>query len=68
MGTDTKGKYFQFVDSATDSPAAGASYNNRLYYNPSSGKITRQTAIVGYRNLAGMHDYIVTQVRKNIKK
>ncbi len=68
MGSDTKGKYFQFVDSATDNPSTGASYSNRLYYNATTGKITGRTAIVGYRNLAGMHDYIVTQVRKSIKK
>lgn len=68
MGTDAVGKYFQFVDSATDNPSTGASYNNRLYYNSNTGKITGKTSIVGYRNLAGMHDYIVTQIRKSIKK
>ncbi|WP_231460441.1 MULTISPECIES: hypothetical protein [unclassified Pedobacter] len=68
MGTDINGKYFQFVDSATNNPSTGASYNNRLYYNSATGKITGKTAIVGYRNLAGMHDYIITQVRKSIKK
>ncbi len=69
MGTDDKGKkYFQFLDSATDNRSTGASYANRLYYNPTSGKITGKTAILGYRNIPGMYDYIVTQVRKSIKK
>lgn len=45
----------------------GASYSNRLYYDSNTGKITGKTAIVDYRNLPGMHDYIVTQVRKSIK-
>ncbi|WP_145857136.1 hypothetical protein [Pedobacter suwonensis] len=68
MGTDSKGKYFQFMDSATKIPAYGASFSNRLYYNSSTGKITGKTAIADYRNISGMHDYIVTQVRKSIKK
>ncbi|SDD83348.1 hypothetical protein SAMN04488024_10893 [Pedobacter soli] len=68
MGTDEKGKYFQFMDSATNNPATGASYSNRLYFNPSTGKITGRTAIIGYRSQAGMRDYTVTQIRKSIKK
>jgi hypothetical protein len=68
MGTDAVGKYFQFVDSSTNNISTGASYSNRLYYNPATGKITGRTANVQYRNLPGMHDYIVTQVRKSIKK
>ncbi len=68
MGTDTKGKYFQFVDSATSNRTDGASYSNRLYYDSTTGKISGKTAIKAYRELAGMHDYIVTQVRKSIKK
>ncbi len=67
MGTDSKGKYFQFMDSATKIRAYGASYSNRLYYDSNTGKITGKTAIVDYRSLSGMHDYIVTQVRKSIK-
>lgn len=68
IGTDTKGKYFQFMDSATDRPSEGASYSNRLYYNSTTGKITGKTAITGYRTQQGMRDYTVTQVRKSIKK
>lgn len=68
MGTDSKGKYIQFMDSATDNRSEGASFNNRLYYNGTTGKITGQTSVKDYRNNAGMHDYIVTQVRKSIKK
>ncbi|WP_412468211.1 hypothetical protein [Pedobacter sp. KLB.chiD] len=67
MGTDEKGKYFQFMDSATNNPSTGASYSNRLYFDPSTGKITGKTAIVGYRTQAGMRDYTVTQIRKSIK-
>lgn len=63
-----RGKYFQFVDNATDNPATGASFSNRLYYNATTGKITGKTAITNYRNQPGMRDYIVTQVRKSIKK
>ncbi len=68
MGTDEKGKYFQFMDSATENRSTGASYNNRLYYDSITGKITGKTAIVGYRSQPGMRDYTVTQVRKSIKK
>ena len=68
MGTDEKGKYFQFMDSATENRSTGASYNNRLYYDSVTGKITGKTAIVGYRSQPGMRDYTVTQVRKSIKK
>ena len=68
MGTDEKGRYFQFVDNATNNRSTGASYSNRLYYNSITGKITGRTAVADYRNIAGMHDYIVTQVRKSIKK
>jgi hypothetical protein len=68
MGTDSNGKYFQFVDSATDNPSTGASWRNRLYYNSSTGKITGKTVIEGNRSLAGMRDYTITQVRKSIKK
>lgn len=68
MGTDANGKYFQFVDSATDNRSTGASFSNKLYFNTATGKITGKTAIVNYRNIPGMHDYIVTQVRKSIKK
>lgn len=67
MGIDENGKYFQFVDNSTNNISVGASYSNRLYYNSSTGKITGKTANTQYRNQAGMHDYIVTQVRKSIK-
>ncbi|CAM3973049.1 hypothetical protein MUGA111182_19915 [Mucilaginibacter galii] len=67
MGSDTKGKYFQFMDNSTNHISLGASYNNRLYYNSSTGKISGKT-MSQYGSLAGFHDYIVTQVRKSIKK
>lgn len=68
MGTDSQGKYFQFVDNATSNPSSGASYSNRLYYHPTTGIVSGRTAVEGYRTQPGMHDYIVTQVRKSIKK
>jgi len=68
MGTDDKGKFFQFVDSSTPNISDGASYSNRLYYNATTGKISGKTANERYRNMPGMHDYIITQVRKSIKK
>jgi hypothetical protein len=66
MVTDSKGKYFQFMDSATTSRIDGASYNNRLYYNPATGKISGKT-MNGYGRNSGFYDYIITQVRKSIK-
>lgn len=68
MGTDTKGRYFQFVDNSSSNIIEGASYSNRLYYNATTGKITGKTANIQYRNMPGMYDYIVNQVRKSIKK
>ena len=56
------------MDNATKIPAYGASFSNRLYFDSNTGKITGKTAILDYRNQTGMHDYIVTQVRKSIKK
>lgn len=68
MGTDDKGKYLQFVDSATNNRSNGASWSNRLYFDAATGKITGKTAIEGYRTQQGMRDYTITQVRKSIKK
>jgi hypothetical protein len=66
MGTDAKGKYFQFIDNSTSDRIAGASYANRLYYNSTTGKITGSTQSP-YGHYPGSHDYIVSQVRKSIK-
>lgn len=67
MGTDSKGKYFQFVDNSTSLPNYGASYNNRLYYNSTTGNISGKTQSA-YGRSAGFYDYKVTQIRKSIKK
>lgn len=67
MGADSKGKYFQFKDNSTSNISLGASYNNRLYYNSTTGRISGKT-MSQYGSNAGFHDYIITQVRKSIKK
>ncbi|MBC6110742.1 hypothetical protein ACFOG5_16830 [Pedobacter fastidiosus] len=66
-GTDIKGKYFQFMDSSTNWPSLGASQNNKLYFDSVTGKITGKT-MSQYGIRSGRHDFIVTQVRKSIKK
>lgn len=67
MGTDPlKGKYFQFVDNSTTIPSYGASYNNRLYYNATTGGISGKTQSA-YGRSVGFYDYKVTQIRKSIK-
>lgn len=63
MGTDSNGKYFHFVDNSTADPSAGDYYNNRLYYNETTGKISGKC-----NTTYTTHDYIVTQIRKSIKK
>ena len=67
MGIDpVKGKYFQFVDNSTTIPSYGASYNNRLYYNATTGGISGKTQSA-YGRSVGFYDYKVTQIRKSIK-
>lgn len=67
MGTDSKGKYFQFYDSSTNYPWLGASKENKLYFDTNTGKISGKTKSQ-YANLSGHHDFIITQIRKSIKK
>ncbi|WP_184550047.1 hypothetical protein [Mucilaginibacter sp. FT3.2] len=67
MGTDAGGKYFHFVDNSTSNPSKGDYYGNKLYYNETTGKITGK-CFTGYTDFQGGHDYIVTQIRKSIKK
>lgn len=67
MGVDTKGKYFQFYDSSTNYAWLGASKENKLYYDSATGKITGKTKSQ-YANLSSHHDFIITQIRKSIKK
>ena len=63
MGTDATGKYFTFYDNASGDVTLGASPNNKLYYNPTTGKITGQSqtpyAISSPRN------YTITMMRKS---
>lgn len=66
MGTDANGKYFQFVDNSTNNRSTGASYDNKLYYNETTGKISGSTQTT-YTNNGG-HAYIVTQIRKSIRR
>lgn len=66
-GTDTKGKYFQFMDSSTNYPTLGASQNNKLYFDPISEKITGKT-MSQYGTRSNRHDFILTHIRKSIKK
>lgn len=67
MGTDNKGKYFQFYDSSTNYAWLGASKENKLYFDLATGKISGKTKSQ-YANLTGHHDFIITQIRKSIKK
>ncbi|MDQ8003305.1 MAG: hypothetical protein REI64_00820 [Pedobacter sp.] len=67
MGTDNKGKYFQFYDSSTNYAWLGASKENKLYFDSTTGKISGKTKSQ-YANLTGHHDFVVTQIRKSIKK
>ena len=64
MGTDSNGRYFTFYDNASGSESQGAHQANRLYYNPVTGIISGQSN-TSYANGAGMHQYIVTQIRKS---
>jgi hypothetical protein len=75
-GTDNNGNYYQFRDNSTKNATFGTSSNNKLYFNPTTGKISGNTT-TAYDNPeaqaaahnAGIntHPYILTQVRKNKK-
>jgi hypothetical protein len=66
-GTDSKGKYYQFYDSSTNYDWLGASDSNKLYFDSTTGKITGKTSSQ-YGSYPSHHDFIITQVRKSIKK
>lgn len=67
MDTDSRGnKYFQFYDSSTNNIAKATSSKNRLYYNPTTGKISGETQST-YAHGSQNYDFIITQVRKSIK-
>ena len=63
-GTDANGNYFQFYDNASKYPVGGANPYNRLYYDPSTGKISGASSS-GYAHQPGRYNYIITQIRKN---
>lgn len=65
MGEDAVGKYFTFFDNATNQKpfsSYGASPENKLYYDSSSGLITG-TSNSDYSNNSGL--YILTMIRKS---
>ncbi|MBK0384565.1 hypothetical protein I5M32_16515, partial [Pedobacter sp. SD-b] len=71
MGSDSKGKYFRFFDSATANLWDGTSTSNKLYFDSSSGLIkgTTQSQFRSttnqYRNTDGKVIYTITHVRKS---
>jgi hypothetical protein len=64
MGTNSQGNYFQFYDNASGYPSQGANSLNLLYYNHSTGTISGQSQ-TSYAQSAGLHNYIITQIRKS---
>jgi hypothetical protein len=58
---------YSFYDSSTSDHLAGASATNKLYYNETTGKISGHSAS-GYQTKPGVHDFIITNVRKMLKK
>jgi hypothetical protein len=67
MGTDANGKYYQFYDSSTNQPSKGASPQNKLYYNSTTGQISGSTQSSYGTAAPWMYPYKVTQVRKSKK-
>ena len=67
MGSDSHGKYFTFYDNAsgvTPYQNYGANPNNKLYYYPTTGKITGASQ-TEYAQRASRYDYILTMIRKS---
>ncbi|MDP1810874.1 MAG: hypothetical protein Q8K66_05660 [Sediminibacterium sp.] len=62
-GQDAGGIFFRFFDNATNNQTKGASPNNKLYYNSSTGMISGHSDANGQP--PAYHDYMVTQIRKN---
>lgn len=63
-GSDANGNYFTFFDNATNLASKGASPNNKLYYNSSTGLIQGRTSVT-YNSGIQLPQYTVTQIRKN---
>lgn len=66
-GTDAKGKFLRFYDSSTNWVTLGTSSDNKLYFDSITGKVSGKTQSQ-YGSLKGHHDYILTHIRKSIKK
>lgn len=65
MGTESKGNFFRFYDSATNFPSKGTNDENKLYYNSTTRIITGKSQTGYATSQPDMHDYIVTMVRKS---
>ena len=61
MGSNSNGNYFSFYDNASGNSNIGASPNNKLYYDSSTGLISG-TSDAPYAN--GL-TYVLTQIRKS---
>ncbi|GEM50755.1 hypothetical protein EB1_05450 [Empedobacter brevis NBRC 14943 = ATCC 43319] len=61
MGQDSSGKFLRFYDNATSNQSSGTHVDNKLYYNPSSGKL------IGYSkaSYAKGKSYTLTMIRKS---
>ena len=64
MGTNSQGNYFQFYDNASGYASQGANSSNLLYYNPTTGIISGKSQ-TSYAQSSGLHNYIITQIRKS---
>ena len=60
-GSDTKGKYFTFIDNASQWAVIGTSPQNKLYYDPVAGNLIGSSAA----SSAQGYQYTVTQIRKS---
>lgn len=67
MGNDENGNYFRVYENATSDKSKGTDPNNKLYYNSESSKIE---GIQKFDNSysESVRCYVVSQVRKSIKK
>lgn len=63
-GSDSKGYFFRFYNNSTDWISKGAHDENKLYFDPITGKLLGKSQ-TAYANQPDKHDYIVTQIRKS---
>lgn len=64
MGQDSNGKYFQFYDNASGLSIQGANYDNKLYYNSTSGLIVGESQ-TNYAINNNLNPYKITMIRKS---